>query len=99
LFSQTYKPSRAPALVITWKEALEKAGKGKVARLIGQPEEDEQLFPEWDEYIKLEKEAPEQSAQAKEEPSPIDVDGAKENGVADGEVEDAGSAEEVTEVE
>jgi coatomer subunit beta' len=62
LFSQTYRPSRAAALVKVWKEGLEKNGKGKIARLIGQPpgKEDgvdgnEELFPEWDEYLQLEK--------------------------------------------
>jgi coatomer subunit beta' len=101
LFSQTYKPSTTPALVRSWKEGLEKAGKGKVARLIGQPDEDGELFPEWDEYIKLEKEAPDQSVQAKEEPSFIDVDGAKENGVADGQADHVkgGGAEGVTQIE
>jgi coatomer subunit beta' len=101
LFSQTYKPSTTPALVRSWKEGLEKAGKGKVARLIGQPDEDGELFPEWDEYIKLEKEAPDQSVQVKEEPSFIDVDGAKENGVADGQADHVkgGGAEGVTQIE
>ena len=60
LFAQTYKPSRAVALAKEWKVSLEKGGKGKIARLIGVPpgEEggDEDLFPEWDEYLRLEKE-------------------------------------------
>jgi coatomer subunit beta' len=89
LFSQTYRPSRTPALVRIWKEGLEKAGKGKVARLIGQPEEDSELFPEWDEYIKLEKEAPEEYAQGGERPSLIGTDGPKENGERNGETGDA----------
>ncbi|KAJ5637031.1 hypothetical protein N7490_006910 [Penicillium lividum] len=62
-FAQTYKPSRAPALVVQWKESLDAAGKSKVARLIGVPpgapnvaSTDDDLFPEWDEYIRLEKE-------------------------------------------
>ncbi|ERF69663.1 Coatomer subunit beta [Endocarpon pusillum Z07020] len=62
LFSQTYRPSRAPGLVKRWKEGLEKNGKGKIARLIGQPPDkeegldgDQELFPEWDEYLMLEK--------------------------------------------
>ena len=54
LFSQTYKPSKTVALVAEWKAGLEKSGKGRVGRLIGVPGEDEELFPEWDEYIKLE---------------------------------------------
>lgn len=56
LFAQTYKPSLAPAAVAGWKEALEKAKKAKVARLLGVPGEDEDLFPEWDEWLKLEAE-------------------------------------------
>ena len=61
LFSQTYRPSRTPGLVKRWKEGLEKNGKGKIARLIGQPPDkeegidgDQELFPEWDEYLMLE---------------------------------------------
>lgn len=62
LFAQTYKPSLAPALVVQWKESLDSAGKTKVARLIGVPPgapgapADDDLFPEWDEYIRIEKE-------------------------------------------
>jgi coatomer subunit beta' len=61
LFAQTYRPSAAPALVKQWKAGLEKEGKGKVARLLGVPpsEEDEgdrEMFPEWDEYLRIEKE-------------------------------------------
>lgn len=71
LFAQTYRPSRAHSSAVKWKESLEKAGKPKVARIIGVPpttEEagegedaaetqfDDDLFPEWDEYIRLEKE-------------------------------------------
>jgi coatomer subunit beta' len=82
LFSQTYRPSRAAALVKVWKEGLEKNGKGKIARLIGQPpgkqdgadgaDGDEDLFPEWDEYLQLEK----SSGMGKEsvEQSLVDVD-------------------------
>jgi coatomer subunit beta' len=55
LFAQTYKPSRATDLVGTWKESLEKENKSKVAKILGVPG-DEELFPEWDEYLKLEKE-------------------------------------------
>ena len=62
LFAQTYKPSRAPELVVKWKESLEQTGKSKISRLIGVPpgapdiQADDELFPEWDEYIRLEKE-------------------------------------------
>ncbi|KAK5047387.1 hypothetical protein LTR84_006910 [Exophiala bonariae] len=54
LFSQTYKPSSTPGLVVDWKDNLDKQGKSKVSRLLGVPGQDEELFPEWDEYIKLE---------------------------------------------
>jgi coatomer subunit beta' len=60
LFAQTYKPSTAPALVKQWKANLEKENKTKVARLLGMPpadgEGDDEMFPEWDEYLRLEKE-------------------------------------------
>ena len=64
LFAQTYKPSRAAKVVMAWKEALEKDGKGKVARVIGVPPDgdgqgDENLFPEWDEYLRIEKDSSE----------------------------------------
>lgn len=61
LFTQTYKPSRAPVLVVQWKQSLEQSGKTKIARLIGVPPgapdatADDDLFPEWDEYLRLEK--------------------------------------------
>jgi coatomer subunit beta' len=62
LFAQTYKPSAAPALVKAWKESLEKDGKGRVSRVIGVPpgteglEADEELFPEWEDWLKIEQE-------------------------------------------
>jgi coatomer subunit beta' len=56
LFSQTYKPSKTTQTVRLWKESLEKEKKGKVARMIGVPDEDNELFPEWEEYLKLETE-------------------------------------------
>nr|POF00934.1 coatomer subunit beta' [Quercus suber] len=55
LFAQTYKPSRVKEIVGLWKQSLDKAGKGKVSRLLGVPEDDEDMFPEWNEYLKLEK--------------------------------------------
>jgi coatomer subunit beta' len=58
LFAQTYKPSSAPAVVAEWKSSLEKGKKGKVAKLLGMPGEDEELFPEWDEWLRLEAEGP-----------------------------------------
>lgn len=60
LFAQTYKPSATADLVKKWKAALEKEGKAKVGRLLGVPPEgdegDADMFPEWDEYLRLERE-------------------------------------------
>lgn len=68
LFAQTYAPSRAPAVVKSWKDGLAKAGKPKVARAVGQPplaqsdavdgetKDDADLFPEWNSWLSLEKE-------------------------------------------
>ncbi|SPN98621.1 probable coatomer beta` subunit [Cephalotrichum gorgonifer] len=54
LFAQTYKPSIAVPLVKAWKETLEKGKKGRVAKMIAVPGEDDELFPEWDEWLRLE---------------------------------------------
>lgn len=54
LFAQTYAPSRCQALVEVWKQGLEKEGKGKVARSLGMPGTDGEMFPEWEEYLRLE---------------------------------------------
>lgn len=58
LFAQTYKPSLAVDAVKQWKESLEKNKKARVAKMIAVPgaEGDEELFPEWDEWLRLEKE-------------------------------------------
>ena len=56
LFSQTYKPSVTAKTVNLWKESLEKDKKGRVAKTVGVPGEDEELFPEWEEYLRLESE-------------------------------------------
>ncbi|KAL7800317.1 coatomer WD associated region domain-containing protein [Trichoderma ceciliae] len=56
LFAQTYKPSLATSAAKAWKESLEKNKKGRVAKLIGVPDDDAELFPEWDEWLKLETE-------------------------------------------
>lgn len=56
LFSQTYQPSLTPATVGLWKESLEKDKKTRVAKTIAVPGIDDDLFPEWDEYLRLEKE-------------------------------------------
>ncbi|PHH66020.1 hypothetical protein CDD81_545 [Ophiocordyceps australis] len=54
LFSQTYKPSITVPIVKSWKESLEKSKRGRVAKLIGVPGEDTDLFPEWDAWLKAE---------------------------------------------
>lgn len=56
LFAQTYRPARCKDVVVEWKKSLAKSGKGKVERLIGVPGEDEEMFPEWEEWLKLERE-------------------------------------------
>ena len=56
LFAQTYKPSVAVKTIGLWKESLEKEKKSRVAKTIGVPGEDEELFPEWEEYLRLESE-------------------------------------------
>ncbi|OAQ65840.1 coatomer beta' subunit [Pochonia chlamydosporia 170] len=56
LFSQTYKPSSTTPIVREWKESLEKSKKGRVAKLIGVPEDDDDLFPQWDAWLKAETE-------------------------------------------
>lgn len=68
LFAQTYRPGRCREIVTKWKGGLEKSGKGKVSRMLGVPpgggeEEggDEEMFPEWDEYLRLEKEGAQHS--------------------------------------
>jgi coatomer subunit beta' len=65
LFAQTYKPSAVPGVVAKWKESLVKDGKGKLSKSIAAPpgseDADEDLFPEWDDWIKLEKDGPKES--------------------------------------
>ena len=98
LFSQTYKPSQTQGLTLEWKESLEKQGKGKVGRLLGVPGQDEDLFPEWDEYIRLEEEGGKEPLV-----DLIDVNGNGEeegeepatNGTAEAQGEDEDVTEEV----
>lgn len=54
LFSQTYKPSLTADAAKGWKEGLDKSKKGRVAKMIGVPTEDDDLFPEWEEWLRLE---------------------------------------------
>lgn len=79
LFSQTYMPSRTAETVKLWKEKLAKSGKGKVGKLIGVPpsegeDGDADLFPDWNEYLSLEKEG----AGTRQASNLIDVDGDEE---------------------
>lgn len=92
LFSQTYKPSLTVETVKQWKESLEKNKKGRVAKMIGLPgaEGDQELFPEWDEWLKLEKEGVTVGDGDVEVP---DADAAEENGAAEEEEEVAGNEE------
>lgn len=84
LFSQTYKPSLTPELVAAWKESLEKQKKGRVAKVLGVPGEDSELFPEWDEYLRLEQEGPaagnliDIDAEEAQEESPVEEEVAEE---------------------
>jgi coatomer subunit beta' len=105
LFAQTYKPTRAPELVVQWKSSLETSGKTKVSRLIGVPpgapdivSTDDDLFPEWDEYIRMEKEGIVPEPPSSE--SLIDIDGDKEPASAtNGGPETEAQAEEEEDVE
>jgi coatomer subunit beta' len=83
LLSHTYKPSRTAELVALWKEGLDKQGKSKVSRLLGVPGQDDDLFPEWDEYIKLENQGGKPMSA-----NLVDLDGEdKVNGTTNGDVE------------
>ena len=86
-FAQTYKPSRCPEVATKWKASLEADKKGKVAKIIGIPPgaegADDDLFPEWDEYLQLEKDSPAQ----KPSETLIDITGGEDhatNGEVDG---------------
>ncbi|KKY20946.1 putative copi vesicle coat beta [Phaeomoniella chlamydospora] len=97
LFAQTYKPSAASNLAKLWKEGLEQQGKSKVAKLIGVPEEDTDLFPEWDEYLTLEKQGGSSTNGTGKESNLIDtedVTGEDANGTTNGETEEAAEAVE-----
>jgi coatomer subunit beta' len=105
LFAQTYKPSSAAKLVVQWKESLEQSNKNKVARLIGVPPgapdvaADDDLFPEWDEYIRLEKEGVVPEPPSSESLIDINGDGDEEpasatNGAPEAEAEAEAEAEQ-----
>jgi len=84
LFSQTYKPSLAAQTVGLWKQSLEKEKKGRVAKTVGVPGEDNELFPEWEEYLKLESEGA---------VSLIDINGDDDEEPVNGDVPDAEEVE------
>lgn len=100
LFSQTYKPSLTVDVVKKWKESLEKNKKGRVAKVIGLPgaDGDDELFPEWDEWLKLETEGVTVGNEDVEvaDAEPIEENGAAEEPEAD---EEAGEAVEDAEAE
>ena len=93
LLSHTYKPSKTAELAVDWKESLDKQGKSKVSRLLGVPGQDDDLFPEWDEYIKLEQEGGRTGQETLVEVHGVE-DGATTNGVTNGDNEES-AAEEV----
>ena len=94
LFAQTYKPSEASRLAKLWKQGLDKQGKGKVAKLIGVPQEDDELFPEWEEYLSLEKEGSAVTNGTGNGSDLIEVDEAgKANGVAEEDAAEEAEAE------
>jgi coatomer subunit beta' len=89
LFAQTYMPSLAPETVAKWKAALESEKKARVARVIGVPgaEGDEELFPAWDEWLRLETEGVAVTADG--EAAVDEAEEEEEAGEADETLEDA----------
>ena len=100
LFAQTYRPSACGGFVGLWKSGLEGEGKGKVARVLGMPGEDEEMFPEWEEWLREEREGgdlidvsggvngeadKDGVVEAKGKVAPVDAD-ADADGEEDGEV-------------
>lgn len=96
LFSQTYRPSLTAGVVSSWKDSLEKSKRGRVAKMLGAPGDDEELFPEWDEWLRLESEGGAvEIASGAEEPANGDENGAAaENGENGEDAEDDEEAEE-----
>lgn len=62
LFAQTYKPSAAPRALEAWKKELEEKKKGRVAKILGVPGQDEELFPEWEEWLGIEASGPQEAS-------------------------------------
>lgn len=87
LFSQTYMPSLTTGLVGQWKEGLEKSKKGRVAKALGVPGQDEELFPEWEEWLRLEREGPAKGAETREEEEEEEEEAVSAEEEAEGEEE------------
>lgn len=100
LFAQTYKPSLAPAVVKQWKESLESNKKARVAKTIAAPpangEGDDELFPEWKEYLRLEKDG---GAVTNGDAEMEDDGAAEEEQEAEAEEAEEAEAEEAEEAE
>jgi len=94
LFSQTYQPSLTAGLVTQWKESLEKSKKGRVAKALGMPGEDEELFPEWEDWLRLEKEGPAGSEEANAEEASEEAEEEDEESEEASEEEDDDEEEE-----
>lgn len=96
LFSQTYKPSLTVDVVKQWKESLEMNKKGRVAKVIGTPgaDGDEELFPEWDEWLKLETEG---VTAGDVDIGVADAEPVEQNGVADEAKKNGEEADEAVE--
>lgn len=56
LFTKTYKPSLASDATREWKKNLVSSKRDKIAEAIAVPDEDEDLFPNWGDYLKIENE-------------------------------------------
>ena len=101
MFAKTYKPSAAPECVRGWKETLDKQGKARVARTLGVPpgaegiEADDELFPEWDEWLQLEK----TGGTAKAVTAEVEADEIEEQGDAEVAVGTAEGVDEEAEEE
>ncbi|GAO47266.1 hypothetical protein G7K_1476-t1 [Saitoella complicata NRRL Y-17804] len=51
LFAKTYVPSRLPGVVDQWKEDLGKKERKRLAEMIANPRDDEELFEDWKEVL------------------------------------------------
>ncbi|KID66906.1 Coatomer subunit beta' [Metarhizium brunneum] len=94
LFSQTYKPSLTKPIVKDWKESLEKSKKGRVAKLVGVPEDDGDLFPEWDAWLKAETEGGSAANNLAETNGEHDEAGTEKQEKTEAEAEEEGEGEE-----